>query len=197
MRWQLLAVTALLLFLATLASAKDEIVDLSHNGNGWNSFGEEADEIKRFQTFFAVTTSIGSIQVKIRYLNGVAPKGDVIAEVYETDGNLPVGEALAQARLSKDNVITGDVNEILLECSGLKVGKEYAIALDQDPRQNNACYEWNNGINLDSELQFGKYTGIWVDESSLGDGWLKIFPGQMSVSYAGKFTTTWANVKSQ
>jgi hypothetical protein len=47
-----------------------------------------------------------------------------------TTGNLPVGEALDQARLPKDDVITGDVNEILLECSGLKVGKEYAIALD-------------------------------------------------------------------
>ena len=56
MRWQLLAVTALLLFLATLASAKDEIVDLSHNGSGWNSFGEEADEIKRFQTFCSDAT---------------------------------------------------------------------------------------------------------------------------------------------
>jgi len=186
-----------LLFLTALASAEDEIVDLSHKGNGWNSFGEEADEIRRFQTFFAVATSIGKVQVKIRYLNGVAPNGDVIAEVFEANGKLPIDEALAQARLPKDEVITGDVNEIILECGGLKIGKEYAIALDQDPRQNNVCYEWNNGINLDEELQFGKFSGAWVDESNLGDGWLMIYPGQVSVPYAGMLAAKWADVKNR
>ena len=135
--------------------------------------------------------------MKIRYLNNVAPKGDVIAEVFETNGNLPVGDALAQGKLPKDDVVTGDVNEIILECSGLKVGEEYAIALDQEPRQNNVCYEWNNGVNLSEDLQFGKFTGTWVDESFLGDGWLKVFPGQASVSCAGKLATTLANIKTQ
>ena len=196
MRRQLLTIIVTLLFYATLTLAQDEIVDLSHNGGGWNSFGEEADEIERFQTFIAAATSIGKIEVKIRYLNNVEPNGDVIAEVYETDGDLPVGEALAQGKLLKDDVIPGDVNEILLECSGLEVGEEYAIALDQDPRQNNVCYEWNNGIDLDPDLQFGKFTGVWFDESFLGDGWLKVFPGQASVSCAGKLTTTWASIRN-
>jgi hypothetical protein len=202
MRWQLLTitlffVTLILARLSVVAQAEDKIVDLSHNGGGWNSFGEEADEIKRFQTFIAVETSIGKIQVKFRYLNNVKPNGDVIAEVFETDGKLPVGEALAQGKLPKGDVVPADVNEILLECSGLKVGKEYAIALDQKPRQNNVCYEWNNGINVSEDLQFGKFTGVWVDESFLGDGWLKVFPGQASVSCAGKLVTTWANIKNQ
>jgi hypothetical protein len=205
MRWQFSNIILTTLFCAilisvhwfTVAQAEDKIVDLSHNGNGWNSFGEEVDEIKRFQTFIAAETSIGKIQVKIRYLNNVAPKGDVIAEVFETNGNLPVGDALAQGKLPKDDVVTGDVNEIILECSGLKVGKEYAIALDQEPRQNNVCYEWNNGVNVSDDLQFGKFTGTWVDESFLGDGWLKVFPGQASVSRAGKLATTLANIKNQ
>jgi hypothetical protein len=124
MKWRLLTIIAPILFFAALALAQDEIVDLSHNGGGWNSFGEEADEIKRFQTFIAAEASIGKIQVKIRYLNNVAPGGDVIAEVFETDGDLPVGEALAQGMLPKDDVIPEDVNEILLECGGLKVGEE-------------------------------------------------------------------------
>ncbi len=89
------------------------------------------------------------------------------------------------------------MNEIILECSGIKVGKEYAIALDQEPRQNNVCYEWNNGVNLSEELQFGKFTGTWVDESFLGDEWLKVFPDQASVSCAGKLVTTWASMKKQ
>jgi len=197
MRQQLLTIIIVtILLFANVSLAQDKIVDLSHNGGGWNSFGEEADEIKRFQTFIAVETSIGNIQVKIRYLNNTPPNGDVIAEVFETKGNLPDGEALAQGRLPKDDVITGDVNEILLECSGIKVDKEYAIALDQEPRKNNVCYEWNNGIDLSPDLQFGKFTGIWVDESQLGDGWLKVFPGSgKDVSCAGKLTTTWANLK--
>lgn len=197
MGWQLLTTIALIIFSATPALARDEVVDLSHDGGGWNSFGEEADEIKRFQTFFAAATSIGSIQVKIRYLSGVAPNGDVIAEVFETDGDLPVGEALAEARLPKDDVIAGDVNEILLECGGIEVGEEYAIALDQDPRQNNVCYEWNNGIDLSPDLQFGKFTGVWFDESFLGDGWLMVFPGELSVSSAGKLTNTWGGIKQE
>ena len=89
------------------------------------------------------------------------------------------------------------MNEILLECGDLKVDEEYAIALDQEPRQNNVCYEWNNGINLSDELQFGKFTGVWVDESFLGDGWLKVFPGEASVSCAGKLATTWLSIKKQ
>ena len=205
MRWQLLTIILTILFWATLISARlpsvaqagDKIVDLSHNGGGWNSFGEEVDEIKRFQTFIAAETSIGKIQVKIRYLNNAAPNGDVIAEVFGTNGALPVGDALAQGKLKKGDVVPGDVNEIILECSGLKVGKEYAIALDQEPRQNNVCYEWNNGVDLSPELQFGKFTGVWVDESFLGDGWLKVFPGQASVSCAGKLVTTWSSIKKQ
>jgi hypothetical protein len=204
MRWQLLTirltaffVILILAHLFAVAQAKDKIVDLSHNGSGWNSFGEEVDEIKRFQTFITVETSIGKIQVKIRYLNNVKPNGDVIAEVFETNGNLPIGDALAQGKLPKKDVVPSDVNEIILECSGLKVDKEYAIALDQEPRQNNVCYEWNNGVNLSGELQFGKFTGTWVDESFLGDGWLKVFPGEASVSCAGKLATTWANIKNQ
>ena len=201
MRWQFL--TIITLFWATLisgllpvvAQAGDKIVDLSHDGGGWNSFGEEVDEIKRFQTFIAVENSIGKIQVKIRYLNNAAPNGDVIAEVYETNGALPVGDALTQGKLKKGDVVPVDVNEIILECSGIKVGKEYAIALDQEPRQNNVCYEWNNGVNLSEELQFGKFTGTWVDESFLGDGWLKVFPGQAAVSCAGKLVIAWSSIK--
>jgi hypothetical protein len=204
MRWQLLIIITILLAaifiparLHSVAQAGDKIVDLSHNGGGWNSFGEEADEIKRFQTFITVETSIGKIQVKIRYLNNAAPNGDVIAEVYETNGALPVGDALAQGKLKKDDVVPGEVNEIILECSGLKVDQEYAIALDQEPRQNNVCYEWNNGVDLSGDLQFGKFTGVWVDESFLGDGWLKVFPGEASVSCAGKLATTWLSIKKQ
>ena len=205
MRWQLLTKILTILFFATLISmylsavvqAGDKVVDLSHDGGGWNSFGEEADEIKRFQTFIAAETSIGTIQVKIRYLNNADPNGDVIAEVFETDGNLPTGDALAQGKLPKGDVVSGDVNEILLECSGLKVDKEYAVALDQEPRKNSVCYEWNNGADVSGELQFGKFTGVWVDESFLGDGWLKVFPGQASVSCAGKLATTWASIKTQ
>ncbi len=204
MRWQLFTIIVTILFFATLTSAylsavtqaEDKIVDLAHDGGGWNSFGEEADEIKRFQTFVTVENSIGKIQVKIRYLNNTAPNGDVIAEVFETSGNLPDGDALAQGKLPTGDVISGDVSEIILECSGLKVGKEYAISLDQEPRENNVCYEWNNGVNVSEDLQFGKFSGIWVDESFLGDGWLKVFPGQASVSCAGKLATTWATIKN-
>ena len=102
MRWQFLITVVMVTFLTTIALAQDDIVDLSHDGGGWNSFGEEADEIKRFQTFIAAATTIGRIQVKIRYLGGAAANGDVIAEVYETDGALPDGEALAEGRLLKD-----------------------------------------------------------------------------------------------
>ena len=195
MRWQFLITLVMVTFLTTIALAQDDIVDLSHDGGGWNSFGEEADEIKRFQTFIAAATTIGRIQVKIRYLGGAAANGDVIAEVYETDGALPDGEALAEGRLLKDDVIPGEVNEIILECSGLRVGEEYAIALDQDPRMNNVCYEWNNGVDLSPDLQFGKFTGSWVDESFLGDGWLMVFPGELSISCAAKLATTWGSIK--
>jgi hypothetical protein len=46
-------------------------------------------------------------------------------------------------------------------------------------------------------VQFGKFAGVWFDESFPGDGWLMVFPGELSVSSAGKLTNTWGGIKQE
>ena len=61
-----------------------------------------------------------------------------------------------------------------LTYNGLVNGTEYAITLGQQTPQS-AVYEWCTG-EINSNLQYGKWNGSsWVDESSLGDGWMKVY----------------------
>ncbi len=152
------------------------LIDLSHGGGGYNSFGAPADEVKRYQTFLAGTNPrITSVEVKIRKYNG-ATQSNVTVELYATSANKPTGSPLASATIAASLVGTaGTVVSAPLSYSGLINGSKYAIVLGQQTPQG-ARYEWNVGA-VSSSLEFGKYTGgtNYADESGLGDGWLKVY----------------------
>ncbi len=151
------------------------VIDVSHNGTSGYTFGQSSDEVKRYQTFIADNyPNITSVEVKIR--KNVSP-GNVTVELYATSGNKPTGTPLASAIIPAASVPSDySVVSAPLAYSGLVSGTEYAIVLGQSTPGIGGNYEWQAGVNVNSSYDFGKYTGsTWTDESSISDGWLKVY----------------------
>jgi hypothetical protein len=151
------------------------VIDVSHSGTGNYYFGQTSDQIKRWQTFIAnQNPTITSVDVKIQKANGTT-QSNVTVELFATSANKPTGSALASAAIPAGSV--GTVMTVVnapLQYSGLVNGTKYAIVLGQQTPQA-ALYGWCTG-EINSNYQFGKWNGTsWVDESTLGDGWMKVY----------------------
>jgi hypothetical protein len=151
------------------------VIDISHNGTGHYTFGQPADQVKRWQTFIANQyPKLTGVDVKIQKYNGTS-QTNVTVELFATSSNKPTGSALASATISAASVgSTMTVVNAPLTYNGLANGTKYAIVLGQQT-PGAAVYEWCTG-EINSNYQFGKYNGsTWTDESTLGDGWTKIY----------------------
>ena len=187
-----------------LVMVDHSIIDFSSNGTGTLDFGA-GDQAKRFQTFIARSgyTDITGIDVKITD-NGA--KSDATFELYNADSNgMPTGSALASETVSRADVDSSisqnnGIVHVALHYSGLIEGNKYAIALGQatvSSVNNSNDYKWyssadtnipnwwsegvtNPQIQQDGQdVPSGKYSGTnWVDESRLGDYWLKIYTAE-------------------
>jgi hypothetical protein len=86
-----------------------------------------------------------------------------------------VGSALATSTIPAASVGTSDtVVSANLPYTGLVNGTRYAIVLGQVTPSTSNEYEWAT-TGTTAVYSFGKNTGsAWVNESSLGDGWLTV-----------------------
>lgn len=158
-----------------LQEANPEVIDLSHDGTASLGFGDLVNEVKRYQTFNANKNShLRSIYVKVKKTGGTG-QSDLKAELYATDGKMPIGAPLASGSVSA-NAISNEysVINIPLAYSGLKDNEKYAIVLSQES-PSSSRYTW--AVKEVSPTQrFGKWNGsVWVDEAGAGDGWLKVY----------------------
>jgi len=158
----------------TPEAPETSVHDLSHNGTYGYTFGQSSDQIKRYQTFIAdYYPNITGVEVKIR--KNVSP-GNLTAELYAVSNNLPTGTPLASAVVPAASVPSDyAVVSIPLTYSGLIRGSEYAIVLGQSTPGVGGTYEWLAGVNISDDYNFGKYTGSWVDESGISEGWMKVY----------------------
>jgi hypothetical protein len=160
---------------ATPTTGPGSVIDGSHTGNKHYAFGQVTGQIKRWQTFIANSyPRITSVEVKIQKISGTT-QSNVTVELFATSNNLPTGPPLASATIPAGSAGTSfTVVSASLAYTGLVNGTKYAIVLGQQTPQA-ACYEWCVG-NVSANIQFGKYDGsTWIDESGLGDGWLKVY----------------------
>ncbi|HOV27740.1 MAG TPA: hypothetical protein PK566_15455 [Pseudobacteroides sp.] len=151
------------------------ITDLSHNNLQGNGFGNSYDEIKRYQTFFVSGkhNTIWSIDLKLRKVVG-STQSDIKVELYKASNKVPTGSALASAIIPASKIYSSwTLVSVPLQYTALDFKGEYAIVLSQTTPQASR-YEWAVG-HVSSDTSFGKWTGYtWVNESSLGDGYLKV-----------------------
>ena len=157
-------------------SEGDSSVDLTHNGEDGNAFGQTIDQIKRFQTFLITDCNpIVGLDVKVRKIQG-ASQSDILVELYSTEKvHCPKGNVLASAVISAE-VVGSDwtVVNAPLHYAYVTGYKEFAVVLSQ-MTPGPCLYEWAvSGVN--KAASFGKWDGTsWIDESDLGDGWLKLW----------------------
>lgn len=167
-------------------TAPDSTLDYSHAARNGYGFGNNINEIKRFQTFTAPRAvgaegayDLNGIQVKVRRVFGT-DQSDLVAELYETHNNLPVGLPRTRA-IVPANLVQPDwtiVNlPLCFKCNwlgqGIVSGKKYAVVLSQRSTHI-ARYEWATA-EVSRAQQFGKWDGTdWSDESGCGDGWLRV-----------------------
>jgi hypothetical protein len=158
------------------------IIDISHGGTYGYTFGTpNGEQAKRFQTFIAdCYAKIDGVEVKIKKNNGSQTYDDITVELYETKANIPsnriAGTTFDASSLGTEFTII----RAELKCQTLVPGMEYAVVLGQT--------DWDTLVNdgytwcvqpVSPELDFGKLKGLtdsdWSDESSYGDGWLKVY----------------------
>lgn len=166
------------------------LVDLSHRGTTGYSFGLPTDQLKRFQAFVTPSwaTALSGVDVKVRKTSD-SIQTDLTVELYATANGVPTGSALAWASVPASEVsTTWTVVRAPLMYGYLNDQTMYAIVLSQSSLQT-ASYEWAAGA-VDAGLAFGKWNGSsWVDESGLGDGWLKVWTSRtfraIGIEHAG------------
>ena len=161
--------------------------DFSHFSTGGNGFGEDSDEIWRYQTFnLQQDVSLQTIWVKVRKVFGTS-QSDLCATLVRTsDGMqvLPTPMTVPCGQISEGwTVIPLDFH---LSPVNLPAG-EYAVALSQVLQQT-ARYEWAVGPSR-AGAHFGKTHNIFVgtnqyasgpdypgvdETSSLGNGWVMV-----------------------
>ncbi|QMV42678.1 glycoside hydrolase family 9 protein [Cohnella cholangitidis] len=162
---------------ATTGQASSSVIDLSHNGTDGYTFGEKQDQIKRWQTFAANANSkLSKVELKLRKFNNAS---NLTVSLYATEDNKPTGSALATATVKSASVSEDfAVVSVPLAYSGLTNGTVYAIVLGQSTNSDFSNYEWCTS-EVSASLKYGKYSGgKWIDESGIGDGWLKAYVGQ-------------------
>ncbi|WP_217593161.1 glycoside hydrolase family 9 protein [Cohnella sp. GbtcB17] len=161
----------------TPGQSSSSVIDISHNGTDGYTFGETSDQIKRYQTFAAnANKKLTKVEVKVKKYNNPA---DLVVTLYATKDNKPTGSALATATV-KASAIGEDfaVVSVPLSYGNLASGTTYAIVLGQSKNSDYANYEWSTS-EVSAGLKYGKYSGgKWIDESGIGDGWLKVYVGQ-------------------
>lgn len=156
------------------------VIDISHNGTNSYLFGLADDQVTRYQTFVADSYSaLTGVDVKI---SKAAFPGDLTVELYATDGSKPTGQPLASAVVPADNVSENHaVVNVPIHYNGLVYGTEYAIVLGQTAPGTGGVYDWVAGVDVNSGFNFGKFDGNeWIDESHIGDGWMKVYVAQGS-----------------
>ncbi len=157
-------------------ASSSSVIDLSHNGTNAFTFGEITDQVKRWQTFAAnANSNMTKVEVKIKKWDNAS---DLTVSLYATQNNKPTGSALATATVKASSI--GDdfsIVSVPLAYSGLKNGTVYAIVLGQSTNSDYSNYEWSTS-EVNASLKYGKYSGgQWIDESGIGDGWLKVHVG--------------------
>ncbi|WP_168120389.1 glycoside hydrolase family 9 protein [Paenibacillus sp. HB172176] len=154
------------------------IIDLSHNGNSGYTFGQAADQVKRYQTFIADSYPVLT-RIEIMLRKAGLP-GQVTVELYATEDNKPSGSVLASSTIASSEV-TEDYAAVSapLSYDGLIAGVKYAIVLGQSTPGHGGIYEWLAGYDVFGGYDYGKQTVTeWVDESHIGDGWMKLHVAQ-------------------
>jgi hypothetical protein len=147
--------------------------------SGWGFGAPWGQEVKRWQTFTAgALPNLEAAEVQVCSMvpgcEFTCPT-DVTLELYATSGGVPVGTALAAATIAAARVGGGfAVLGAPLHYRGLAAGARYAVVLGQvAPRENH--YEWLAHQVVDPAQTFGKWDGTgWTDETSFGDGWLRV-----------------------
>ena len=180
------------------------VIDLSNDGANALSFGRSAtDQLRRYQTFIAEShPTITGIEVKIKKNSSTDYYSSVSVELYETDAQHKPSTLLAMASIPTGTLtMSFTILGAPLSYHGLVSGKEYAIVLEQfNARGANAGFEWRSQ-QMGAAYYFGRYeNGGWVDESYLGDGWLKVYvdnsigtnpaPGSLDTSFGTGGTGT-------
>lgn len=178
----LMAVLLLLPSYANVSASAGEskVVDLSHeNPNSWGYTLGTKDEVKRWQTF--TSPGNGDLLQAGFFLREKAGDGELtnlVVELYGTKNNKPAGEPLKSIKVAPANVKFNEEFKVDIGFEGLESGQKYAIALTQETLSENGTmhnYSWP-AKEVNGNEYFGKYAGgEWVDESFLGEGWLKVY----------------------
>jgi hypothetical protein len=171
--------------------SNSEMIDVTAAAKAGSAFGSGAGEVRRFQTFYTTYDSetIHGVDVRVRRV-GLGRQSDVLVHLHATANGLPTGEPLATAVIRAGSIGTDwTVAHADLRCAGLTRYTAYAIVLTQ--RLTGALhYEWARA-EVDNALGFGKWTGsAWVDESGLGDGWMKLWGLEPRLLVRGEHAAT-------
>jgi hypothetical protein len=153
-------------------------IDLTHGGISGFSFGQSQDQLKRFQTFYAKANQpIKGVDLKLRKVQGTT-QSDVVVELYTCYNHKPTGSPISTATISSALIgTTWVVVHAPLVYPTLLSGQEYAIVLTQRTLSGQALYEWATS-QVSTTTFFGKWNGsAWIDESGLGDDYLKVWLG--------------------
>lgn len=151
-------------------------IDLSHNNSWGATFGQPVDQVKRWQTFTVGNYSvINSIDLMVQRASG-SDQSDMIVELYSAENNKPEGNPLVSAVVPAKSInSTWTIVNVPLSCKNLALEGKYAIVLGQK-EPGSAVYYWSVSYKERQDRRFGKFTGTdWIDESFLGDGWMKVY----------------------
>ncbi|HEX9061101.1 MAG TPA: choice-of-anchor R domain-containing protein [Clostridia bacterium] len=149
--------------------------NLTHSSGIGYTFGMSSDEIKRGQTFTAnENISLSSIDIMIRKYTGTAQSA-VKVELYATNGTAPTGTALAVATVPASSIGTSfSTINVPLVYNNLSAGTKYAIVLSQVTPSNANTYLWSIKESNIKEGMFKWNASSWINESNIGDGWLRV-----------------------
>jgi hypothetical protein len=160
---------------APATPAPTDVIDLSNNSSMGVGFGSStSDEVKRWQTFTANSfPNLTSVDVKIRKIGSGTSHSDVTVELFATNNGItPIGAALASNTISSSSVDASFSSiHVPLIYNGLTNGTKYAIVLGQTVNSTDK-YEWSVNTGDIAGLNFGKFDGVWNDESFMG--WLMV-----------------------
>jgi hypothetical protein len=108
----------------------DNVVDVTHDGTSGFTFGQDHDQLKRYQTFFArETQAVVGVDVKVRKMAG-STHSDITVELFDTYQQEPVMAPLASAVIPSSAVGSNwTVVNAPLHFQQLSRGCEYAIVL--------------------------------------------------------------------
>lgn len=157
---------------------RDGSIDIIHKALSGNGFGTGSDELKRYQVFTKPygCTRITHVSVKLRRTAG-DPFARPKVELYATSNNAPIGAPLAEGWIGSCIGSNFEVHHAICLCVVPPTAAKYAVVLSTETLSvpsRNPRFEWAVAHVYD-DLGFGKWNGSsWIDESSLGNGWLQV-----------------------